>query len=106
MKPPAKVKVGHKWFRIVRDLDLAGAAGAVGVCGPDTQEVRYDGRLGAGTERETILHELLHGAWNMTTLDRIYDADMEENILYSLSPLIVGLLRDNPPLVRYLLEKL
>jgi hypothetical protein len=104
-RPPKYVKILHKWFKITFDPDLTRIADAAGVCGPDTQDVRIDGQLGRDTERETVLHELMHGIWNLTLLDRIYTEDQEEQVIWSLAPLLLTMLRDNPALVEYLLHQ-
>lgn len=104
MKPPKRVRVGVHFYSVTSIKRLVNNAGVVGVCGEDTQEVGYDADLGAGVERETVLHELLHGSWHQTVLDKLYTDDQEEQVLWGLTPLILALLRDNPTLVKYLLQ--
>lgn len=50
---------------------------------------------------DTLLHELLHAIWAHTALD--FDDDDQERIVRSLSPWLLGALRDNPELVAFLL---
>ncbi len=102
---PKKVKVGHKTFTLIEDKGLASIAEVTGVCGADTQEIRIDGDLGPDTRKETVLHELLHGMWNLTLLEKIYTADQSEQVIYALSPVLLQTLQDNPRLVTYLIQK-
>lgn len=101
---PPRVKIGHKWFTLTEDKGLTSVAEVTGVCGADTQEIRIDGDLGDDTRRETVLHELLHGVWNLTLLEKLYSAEQAEQVIYALSPFILGMLQDNPDLVLYLTE--
>ncbi len=105
MKLPSRVKVGPHVYRVISDKGLGERASAAGICGADSQEIRIDSALGRTVKKETLLHECGHAAWTQTELDRKYSDDDEETVLWSLTPLLLGILRDNPELVRFLLEE-
>lgn len=54
--------------------------------------------------REWVLHEALHKVWEQAGLRDRYAATTEEYILSSLDGRICDLLRDNPDLVKLLVE--
>lgn len=95
------MRVGPHVFDVRKARKLA-EAGVVGICGEDSQEVRYDPDIGPSVLRETVLHELLHAVWHQTTLDRLYTDEQEEQVLWTLAPRLLALLRDNPELVMFL----
>ena len=103
MTPPRKVKVGPHRFSLYAAKGLVDA-GCTGGCGEDTQSIVIDDDLGVTVEKETVLHELMHAIWHQTTLDRTYTDEQEEQVVWSLAPFILALLRENPRLVAYLTE--
>lgn len=109
MTPPKKVKVGPYDYGVRFDDDAMSAAGANGACLPDTATVLLDSTCSPSTERDTVLHELLHAVWKQTHLVIDYpDSDSDspgEKLIQTLAPRLLGLLRDNPKLVTYLTEK-
>lgn len=56
-----------------------------------------------GARAETLLHEILHACWDQTPL-RDFDPDVEESVVAALSPLLFGVLRANPKLVKALTD--
>jgi hypothetical protein len=58
--------------------------------------------------RDTLLHEVLHGAVRVVDLHRqhidLSDENDEERAVALLSTILLGVLRDNPDLVRVLVE--
>lgn len=104
MSFPSRVQVGHKVFAVRYEVGLTKLADVTGGCMPDTEEVLIDSKLGPATERETILHELMHALWHMTLLEKAIPSAKQEDIIYTLAPGLLLMLRDNPELVDYLLE--
>lgn len=108
MKKPAKVRVLHRtipiWWsaerinRASRDegepLHGVYRAGEILVA-PDSDEV----------ERETLLHEILHALIDQTALASDggpLNGDAEEQVVRTLSPLLLHTLRSNTALTRWL----
>lgn len=55
--------------------------------------------------KETLLHEVLHAAWERAFPNAPLSWDaQEEKFIRAISPVLLGILRDNPTLVRYLTE--
>jgi hypothetical protein len=63
-------------------------------------EIHYDPTATAPVLRETILHEMLHAICEHTGLN----PDEHETIIRSISPLILHMLKENPKLLRWLVE--
>jgi hypothetical protein len=99
---PRHVTLGAHRIRISTDPSLA-ERGANGETYRESLEVRIFDRLAPTIEREVVIHELLHAAWHQTGLRSPGPtADLEEEIIGSLAPLVLELLRRNRPLVDYL----
>jgi hypothetical protein len=103
-KAPRNILIGHAYYTVKYDKSLNANAGALGVTGTETQQIHLDPQMGPDVERETLLHECLHGCWYQTLLDRQYRDKQEEDIIYTMAPKILELLRSNPELVEFLLE--
>lgn len=105
MKFPSKVRVGAHVYRLKYDIELRRHE-LTGLCSTDPQWISIaPGVMAATTERETVLHELLHAVWNQTALAKKMTPDEQEEAIWQLAPLVLALLRDNPRLVTYLIEK-
>lgn len=109
MKPPRKVKVGPYAYTVRFDDAAMSAAGANGACLPDVASILLDSTCAPDTERDTVLHELLHAIWKQTQLVIEHpDGDSDsvgEKLIQTLAPRLLDLLRSNPKLVEYLTEK-
>lgn len=105
MPLPKSVKVGAHAYSIVADIhdeeDKHGQTLHV------PQVIRVRPAQGASALRDTVLHEVLHaicGAAGSLYVMGV-EGDDEERLIRFLTPWILGVLRDNPRLVAYLLEK-
>lgn len=56
--------------------------------------------------RDTLLHEALHAVWWVAGGEKLLDMDKdaEEQLIRLLSPWLLCLLRDNPDMIKFLLE--
>lgn len=100
---PRHVRLGAHRISLGFDPTLADR-GANGETYRETLEVRIFDRLAPTVEREVALHELLHVAWHQTGLRSPEHgaAELEEEIVGTLAPLVLELLRRNRALVDYL----
>lgn len=94
------IKVGSIPFQVKRVDGFAAQADVSGTCGPETQEILLDSKLGPDIELITILHEALHGGWANTVLKELFSDKQEEQVLRGLDSLIYSIIRDNPEFVR------
>ena len=60
--------------------------------------------LEANQERDTMLHEVLHACIHAIGLNAYQKKDEQEQLVRSLTPILLDTLRRNPDLVEYLLE--
>lgn len=56
-------------------------------------------------ERDTMLHEVLHATLFVSGLSHPLEHDKEEELVRTLTPWLLAVLRDNPALMAYLLDK-
>lgn len=104
---PALIKVGPYRYRTKRVAQADAFDGGSGVC--HFHDHRIEVTLGFSPlyTRETLLHEVLHASWERAFPNAADSWDAyEERFIRAMSPVILGVLRDNPTLVRYLTETL
>jgi hypothetical protein len=104
-RPPPAVKVGNYSFevRVVSgpEMDRRGVAAVFD--GPHgVIDLRTD--HGDTNAQDSLLHEVLHATVYAHGLGKPLglDHDGEENLVCLLAPALLGVLRGNPALVRYL----
>jgi hypothetical protein len=95
MLPPNKVKIGYREFRIT----TAPLRDRYGECDKEKGDIFYAPGQKPDLRLNTIIHELLHGAWEVGGLE---DSDTEERVVTILANQISGMLQDNPELVQWI----
>lgn len=103
MKPPAVLRVGHLTYKIIATGEVARAAGDEnGKCSPDTATIVLHPDQPLQVMRESLIHEALHAVTSMAGLAAELGDDKDEQYVNRLAPLLLGLLRDNPKAVAFL----
>lgn len=95
------------WKPITEEV-LEGQGLVDGTIDQSNQLIYIDSSLAKGMQRETSLHEILHGiflASNLTFRLENIDPDLEEEIIRALSPALLALIRSNPQMVKFWTEK-
>lgn len=105
MKFPSKVKVLGRVYKMRSDATTNALANSEGLHNPRGDEILLDTTVAPAQLRDAVLHELLHAVWYASALDQKYTSTDEEDAIWTLTPLILALLRDNPKLVKYLCGK-
>lgn len=103
--PPLGVTVGVHVYVVETDQEAKRrlhAEGRRGYTNADDLLICIDDDGPDTAVAETLIHELLHAAWDQTSLRTGPVADHEEEVVSALSPLIFGILRHNPELVDYI----
>lgn len=95
---PKTVRIGGKQFPVTLQTpkEMDKYAGRILY---DHQEIRISDNQCEDSRRETMLHEILHAASDLT------GGDIPEREIVGLSKSLFGILRDNPALVAWLLEE-
>lgn len=102
MKMPESVETGPFLYRVhLSEIALDGYNGGTNF---NNRVIAIDGNITLDGQRETLLHEVLHCTLDLTGL-RSMGKDEEENLVASLSPWLLMVLRDNPELVKFLCAK-
>lgn len=106
MTIPTSVRIGPHAYTVRTDHDtgkLLHDEGSRGDSRPAVHLIRLDVDRPHTAIAETLLHEVLHCAWDQTSMRTSANLnDHEEAIITALAPLLLGALRDNPDLVEYL----
>lgn len=106
MKIPRKLRIGPHTFIVKTDdesVRVLRADPARGDCVPHDQVIRVDPERPESGVAETLMHETLHGIWDVSGLRAAGCDDDEEQIVTTFAPWLVLVLRDNPKLVKVLL---
>jgi hypothetical protein len=101
---PATVAISPFDYRVRYEVGLSDKAGVSGLCNTDTLTIFIDGELPDALEPEVVLHEALHAIWTQTGLDKKYSDEEEEEAVWQLAPRILALLRDNPRMVKWMID--
>lgn len=83
---------------------LSAAASVLGAAMTDELRILLDPDSAPMVQWETLFHESLHAIWSQTHLESKLSNAEQEEIIYTLTPRIISLLRDNPRLVAGILE--
>ena len=105
MNPPEHVDIGPHRYTIDASPEtglLLHDEEATGDSRPDRCIVRLDMQRPATKVAETLLHELLHCVWSQTPGRAREFNEHEEEIVSSVAPWLLDMLRRNPDLVKYL----
>ena len=104
---PKHVIVGGRTYEVRSDQDGSGQLrdrDNKGETYIDRLIIRVDGDLPPALIRETLLHEVMHAAWNMVGLHRAgLTNEQEEQVITALSPALTEVWRNNPELRDYVL---
>ena len=95
---PKTIRIGGKNFpvKVVPDRDMDSARGRIYYEG---QEIRLSDSQTADSSRETVLHEILHAASDLT------GGRVEERDINGMSKCLFGILRDNRELVTWIMSE-
>ncbi len=95
---PRQVRVGPYRYRITDRK----SGPNLGECETDKLEIHVQVGLPLDNERETLFHELLHACCAHSGLTQRLGEDTEEDVIRSLSPVLLDVLLRNRALVAYL----
>lgn len=100
---PKTVIIGPKTYAIEMSAEEIGKQDAEGVCFAKYERIYLAPDLTPGTERVTMLHELMHACFDDVKAGGVLKReDDEEKVCLVLAPRLLDLLRRNPKLVTYL----
>lgn len=104
MPLPRSVKIGAHRFAI---NDKLNEDGPLGRTKHTEQVIEIRPAQGASSLRDTLLHEVLHAVCDVAGLEYLMGIETsdEERLIRLLTPWVLGVIRDNPKLLAYLLEK-
>ena len=95
---PRQVRIGPYRYKV---MDRRGGTD-LGECEVDHLLLHISVGQPLDSERDTLLHEVLHACIAHSGLDRRLADDVEEDVIRSLSPVLLDTLQRNRALVRYL----
>lgn len=107
MRLPKEILVGPHLYRIrmaKRDEIHLAHAGALGQCEASSTTIYVNPHMSDSQTADTLLHELLHAAFDQTSM-RQGNMGNEEEVVSALAPILLTMLRANPELVEVLIGR-
>ena len=106
-KPPKLIFLGAADYEVKQRKMIDNNRGLLGATDNEDTTIYIKRCQSPSSKRDTLLHEVLHAliwlsGYNHSTR---LSFEKEERLVRSLAPWILAALRDNPELVRYLLEE-
>ena len=105
LKLPDIINIGPFPFELRPDAVACAAGNVNGSMMADSQVILLSPNNAKEAIQETLIHECLHAIWDKTYLGIKYpdtDNDSEgELLIRTLAPYLLGLLKDNPELVKF-----
>ena len=102
MKRPKRINIDPFDYEVRYMPDFSATTNTMGSCVTDAQIIFIDAGLTDQAEKDTVLHEALHGAWSQTGLQKEYTEDQQEAVIWALTPRLLAIIRDNPELIQWL----
>lgn len=103
---PKCVNVLGKRYTIEADDHIMEDDIASGLCKPWRCEIRIGKGMHPDQRRDTVLHEVMHAAFSETGLTADFkEEDDEEKIIRRMATAMLQVLRENPALTAFILEK-
>lgn len=106
MTLPAEVEIGPFTYEVSTDEDDIDdlAPSAFGAIDPVQLLIALEPGQDIGQMRDSLLHEVLHGACFVASLDQDTDLEILEDVIRRVSPVLLDVIRRNPLLVSFLIE--
>lgn len=104
---PESILIGpHTYYIVYNTKRCNDSENNYGFIKPDTMEIVIDPKNSDDRQRETMLHEILHGLFDLLSYEKLglIDGDTEEKLIVTLSPAPLSVLQNNDDLVNYLLR--
>lgn len=108
---PDGIQVGPHRYSVSCDRNALNAAGIamssdlLGHSDHKTLAITLADDLAPSAKRDTLLHEVLHAAFDQTSIAHDIGDKEEERLILRLSPVLLDVLRRNPELVAYLVDE-
>lgn len=96
-KRPESVRILGRDFSVTYDLDN----GNYGRCDQMMCEIEVMDGLPPVEERDTVLHEIMHGVWDKMDIG---NHRVEEHVIRKMATGLIQVLQDNPGLAAYLAQ--
>lgn len=110
IEPPESLKIGpytYKLFMAVPPFPDPedSCEEDVGKTYHHKQTIYVDCSQASDMMADTVLHEVLHCLWGLTSLSIEWSEKKEERYTRLLSPILLDVMRSNPQLVDYLMQR-
>lgn len=103
MTPPTRVKIGAHSWKVSELVEIEADQWLFGRTRPRWSLIEITKGQSASQKRDTVLHEVLHAIIEQGST--FIEDHVEEALVRDISPLLLGVLRENPNLLKFLLDK-
>lgn len=108
MKRPNKIKVGPTTWKILYDSEKLSTPASLGETNSFTGEIIISEDLNPQIEVETVLHEVFHAIYATFAFhwkDVKSGYDREERVVGFTAAALLGVMKDNPKFVEWVMQK-
>lgn len=98
-----KLKIGYATYELSFVKNVL-AEKTSGSCSTDKREIQVDSELNKADTLATLLHETLHGIWDMWEMGDVEEEE-EEKKVSQLTNGLMAVIVDNKKLIKELLDK-
>lgn len=99
---PAKVVIGPHHYKVKVAKPSGLSHEQYGTTEVGTTTITLAPGMSGSQQRDTFLHEVLHAVLSLTGWDHRLGDKREEQLVRSLTPALLEVLRDNPKVVKWL----
>lgn len=106
MPKPKSVLIGPHKYTVVYENEICANDDLCGFIKHEQTKIVIDDGMSTSYQKETLLHECLHGLFQLTGLRKaaVVNEGKEEIIVNAIAPALLDMLRRNKTLLTYLLE--
>jgi hypothetical protein len=97
-----EVDILGKIYNVREVKDMASVDDAVGKCKPEACQIWVAKDQHAQQQRDTLLHEILHGVWSEMGITEDVKEEQEETVVRRMGTGLLYVIRHNPELLELL----
>ena len=103
MKLPKSVRVGFRTYNIESIDEVGRAEGANGLHLGDQHIIRVACQLPASEQAMVLMHEILHGVWEINSLDEVETKSITEELICRVyGNQLTQVFQDNPKIMDWI----
>lgn len=96
------VKIGNRNYNVLFETPVQNDELVDGSIDYSKSEIKVSQNISVDYQRETLLHEVLHGVVEDAKLYEFFDDEVLEKLVTTVTPRLIQMLCDNPELIQFI----